>query len=237
MKPRWSVFLAVFFIIVIFIGLIVLVIYKNERSISSFANNLDTKYKTVIIDAGHGGIDGGAVAKDGTLEKDINLALSKKLETAMKLMGYNVVMTRTKDELIFDAGTCNTIRQKKVSDIHNRTNLINSTPDSIVVSIHQNKFSSAKYSGTQVFYSPNNEDSEPLAQSIQLAVRELLQPENKREIKKTGTNIYMLYYAKVPAVMVECGFLSNIEECNKLKSYDYQKQMMFCIMCGILNYI
>ncbi len=237
MKPRWSVFLAVFFIIVIFIGLIVLVIYKNERSISSFANNLDTKYKTVIIDAGHGGIDGGAVAKDGTLEKDINLALSKKLETAMKLMGYNVVMTRAKDELIFDAGTCNTIRQKKVSDIHNRTNLINSTPDSIVVSIHQNKFSSAKYSGTQVFYSPNNEDSEPLAQSIQLAVRELLQPENKREIKKTGTNIYMLYYAKVPAVMVECGFLSNIEECNKLKSYDYQKQMMFCIMCGILNYI
>lgn len=237
MKPKWSVFLAVFFIMVIFVGLIVLVIYKNERSISSFANNLDTKYKTVIIDAGHGGIDGGAVAKDGTLEKDINLALSKKLEISMKLMGYNVVMTRTKDELIFDAGNCNTIRQKKVSDIHNRANLINSTPDSIVISIHQNKFSSAKYSGTQVFYSPNNEDSEPLAQSIQLAVRELLQPENKREIKKTGTNIYMLYYAKVPAVMVECGFLSNVEECNKLKSYDYQKQVMFCIMCGILNYI
>lgn len=237
MKSRWSMFLAVFFIIVIFAGLIILVVYKNEKSISSFANNLDTKYKTVIIDAGHGGIDGGAVAQDGTLEKDINLSISKKLETAMKLMGYNVVMTRTKDELIFDENACNTIRQKKVSDIHNRTNLINSTPDSILISIHQNKFTSAKYSGTQVFYSPNNEDSEPLAQSIQLMVRELLQPNNKREIKKTGTNIYMLYYAKVPAVMVECGFLSNVEECNKLKSYDYQKQIMFCIMCGILNYI
>ncbi len=231
-----GVFSCIFFII-IFISLIVLVIYKNEKSISSFANNLDTKYKTVIIDAGHGGEDGGAIAQDGTLEKDINLSISKKLETALKVMGYNVIMTRSKDELIYDADVSKTMRQKKVSDIHNRTDLINSTPNSVLISIHQNKFSQSQYSGTQVFYSSNNEDSKPLAQSIQLSVRKLLQQENKREIKKTGTNIYMLYYANVPAVMVECGFLSNYEECNKLKTDKYQKQMVFCIMYGILNYI
>jgi len=237
LKIKWSVIIAVLFIIVIFIGLVFLVIYKNEKSISSTANTLDTKYKTVIIDAGHGGGDGGAVAKDGTLEKDINLSISQKLETALKIMGYNVIMTRTKDELIYDADVSKTTRQKKVSDIHNRTDLVNSTPNAVLISIHQNKFPATQYSGTQVFYSPNCEESKPLAQSIQFAVRDLLQPYNKREIKKSGTSIYMLYYVKSPAVMVECGFLSNYEECEKLKSKDYQKQMVFCIMCGILNYL
>lgn len=237
MKIKWSVLIAVLFAIIIFIGLVFIVIDNNEKSISSSANTLDTKYQTVIIDAGHGGGDGGAVAEDGTLEKDINLSISKKLETALKLMGYNVIMTRTTDKLIYDADVSKTIRQKKVSDIHNRTDLVNSTPDSILISIHQNKFPETQYSGTQVFYSSNCEESKPIAQSIQYAVRDLLQPQNKREIKKSGTNIYMLYYSKAPAVMVECGFLSNYEECEKLKSKDYQKQMVFCIMCGILNYL
>lgn len=229
--------IAALFAIIIFVGLVFAVIDKNEKSISSSVNTLDTKYQTVIIDAGHGGGDGGAVARDGTLEKDINLSISTRLETALKLMGYNVIMTRTTDKLIYDADISKTIRQKKVSDIRNRTDLVNSTPNSILISIHQNKFPQTQYSGTQVFYSSNCEESKPIAQSIQFAVRDLLQPQNKREIKKSGTNIYMLYYSKAPAVMVECGFLSNYEECEKLKSKDYQKQMVFCIMCGILNYL
>lgn len=237
MKIKWSVLIAVLFAIIIFIGLVFAVIDKNEKSISSSGNTLDTKYQTIIIDAGHGGGDGGAVAKDGTLEKDINLSISINLETALKVMGYNVIMTRTTDNLIYDADVSKTIRQKKVSDIRNRTDLVNSTPNSILISIHQNKFPKTQYSGTQVFYSSNCEESKPIAQSIQFAVRDLIQPQNKREIKKSGTNIYMLYYSKAPAVMVECGFLSNYEECEKLKSNDYQKQMVFCIMCGILNYL
>lgn len=236
MRNKWIVLLAVLFLLVLFIVLLFWAKYENENSIFSSINGGNEKHRTVIIDAGHGGEDGGAVARDGTVEKGINLSISKKLETSLRIMGYNVIMTRTKDKLIYDVSECRGIRQKKVSDIHNRSDLANSTPNSILISIHQNEYSAESACGTQTFYAPNCDQSKVLAQSIQSAVRELLQPNNNRTIKKSGTNIYMLYYAKNPAVMVECGFLSNYEECHKLKSKDYQNKIVFCIMCGILNY-
>ena len=190
----------------------------------------------IIVDAGHGGEDGGAVAKDGTVEKNINLSISLKLEGLLRLYGYNVIMTRTDDKLIYDANA-QTIREKKISDIRNRMKIINDNPKSILISIHQNHFTEPKYHGTQVFYSKNNFESKTLAQCIQNCVTANIQKENMREVKKTGTEIYLLYHAKNPAVMVECGFLSNYNELEKLKQENYQMEMAFSIFSGIINYI
>ena len=193
------------------------------------------KTKTVIIDPGHGGIDGGTSAADGTLEKDLNLKIALKLNDMLKSMGINTVLTRTEDISIHNE-SAKTIRQKKVSDIKNRLNIMNNTDDAIFVSIHQNHFSDSKHSGTQVFYSKNNPCSRVLADSIRLPVISYLQPDNTREIKPSGTDIYLLYHAQIPAVMVECGFLSNKPEAEKLKDEEYQRKIAFLIALGIVDY-
>ena len=121
--------------------------------------------------------------------------------------------------------------------MNNRLKIFNADSNAIVVSIHQNKFDKEKYHGTQVFYSPNNPDSEKLAENIRLSVTGMLQNDNTRENKKADKNIFLLYHCTQPSVLVECGFLSNNEELEKLKSDAYQKQMAFAIYCGILEYI
>lgn len=191
--------------------------------------------QTIILDPGHGGFDGGAVAADGTVEKDINLAISLKLEQMLSFIGFDVVMTRETDTAIND-DNCTTTRQKKVSDIHNRLNMVENTPGAVLLSIHQNEFSASKYSGTQVFFGPNNEESNRFAGCIQSVVVSLLQPENTRQIKKSTDSIYILYHAEAPAVLVECGFLSNPEEAALLKTDEYQSKMAFAIMCGTVEF-
>ena len=165
--------------------------------------------KTVIIDPGHGGEDGGAVGIDGTVEKDINLSLSHKLRQQLGGMGFTVIMSRIDDRALYGELQGN-MRSKKVADIHNRFKLIEDNPRAIFLSIHQNKFTAERYSGAQVFYSVSDYRSRLLAESIQNAVATLVQPENKREIKPAGTNLYILHNAKTVAVMVECGFLSAL---------------------------
>jgi len=199
------------------------------------ANNIEKQKNTIIIDPGHGGVDGGAVGYNDIVEKDINLSISLKLRTLFEASGFNVVMTREDDRSIHDKDS-KTIREKKVSDIHNRSKLLEKYPDAIFLSIHQNMYTESKYSGTQVFYSKNNEDSKILASLIQSNVKELLQPENERVIKPAGKDLYILYHAKIPAVMVECGFLSNPDEAKKLNSSEYQYKMAFAIYCGTLDY-
>lgn len=189
----------------------------------------------IIIDSGHGGEDGGAVSETGILEKDINLSISLCTEKLFAFFGFDTLMTRYKDEMIYSDG-CESIREKKVSDIHNRMKLIEENPNSLFLSIHQNHYEVEKYNGAQVFYSKNNEKSPLLAQSIQDTVRKDLQNDNDRKIKQTGTEIYLLYHAEVPCVMVECGFLSNRAEAEKLNNSDYQKQMAFDIFKGTYNY-
>ncbi len=188
----------------------------------------------VVIDAGHGGEDGGASA-NGMLEKDINLSIALKLRDMLKASGYTTVMTREDDISIYDS-SASTVHEKKVSDMRNRKDIINSNSNNILISIHQNKFEQSKYSGTQIFYSKNNGKSVKLAENIQRSVTGLLQPENKRELKSADSSIYLLNTAEVPAVIVECGFLSNAEEAEKLGSEEYQKQMAFAILCGFLDY-
>ena len=203
---------------------------------STAVNTQSRQTPTIIIDAGHGGEDGGAVAIDGTMEKTINLSIAKQLRLLCQSAGMHTVMTRNQDVSIHDEN-CSTIKARKTSDMNNRLKIFNADSNAIVVSIHQNKFEKEKYFGTQVFFSPNNPKSEFLAENIRLSVTGMLQKNNTRENKKADKNIFLLYHCKQPSVLVECGFLSNSEELAKLKSDDYQKQMAFSIYCGILAYI
>ena len=188
----------------------------------------------IVIDAGHGGEDSAAV-DNGLFEKDINLRIALKLRDMLTVCGYEVRMTRETDISVYDK-TAGTTREKKVSDLKNRTAMINSDPGQILVSIHQNKFEQPQYYGTQIFYAAQVPQSEKLAGAVRQSVTGLLQPENKRELKPADQNIYILNHAEVPAVIVECGFLSNAEEAAKLSDDSYQQQMAFAIGCGVMSY-
>jgi N-acetylmuramoyl-L-alanine amidase len=148
--------------------------YGNNLLFENTSNGND---KTVIINPGHGAPDGGAVGVDGVIKKDINLAISLKLKNLFQVAGYTVIMTREDDNVIYDDGS-KTIRKKKVSDLHNRLEIVDSHPDAVFISIHQNIYKSSKDSGSVVFYSPNNERSKELAQFIQTGVTNMLQPQN-----------------------------------------------------------
>ena len=191
---------------------------------------------SVIIDAGHGGFDGGACAADGTNEKDINLSISLELKTELSKRGINVIMIREEDCSVEDAGLT-TIRERKISDLHNRLNVMANTDNCVYVSIHQNFFQDTRCKGMQVFYSPEfSENSSLLAQYIQNSVTQTLQSDNTRLIKPCGTSVYIIYNAVKPAVLVECGFLSNPEEAELLKTDEYQLELAKLIADGIVNY-
>lgn len=192
--------------------------------------------QTVIIDAGHGGDDGGAIGIDGTVEKDINLDIALKLEKLLKFYGFDVIMTRTEDIMTCDDGL-DSLRKRKVSDIHNRFDVLEKNPDAVFISIHQNKFEDNSQHGTQVFYSGNNDESKLLAESIQNSIVSVLQPDNSRVVKKSGSGIYLLYHAKLPAVLVECGFISNPAEVKKLNDEKYRMKVAILIADGLIKYL
>ncbi len=189
----------------------------------------------IVIDAGHGGEDGGAEV-DGVLEKDINLSIAGKLFEILRLCGCRVTEIRDEDISVYDSDA-QTLREKKVSDLKRRAEIANESDNNILVSIHQNKFDNSAYSGAQLFYSSNHDDSRVLAESIRGAITSLLQKDNTRELKPAGSDIYLLDHAEVPAVIVECGFLSNQEERSKLMDDDYQSEMAYAVAMGVLEYI
>lgn len=200
------------------------------------ASSMPITQKTVIVDAGHGGDDGGAIGIDGTVEKDINLDIALKLEKILKFYGFNVIMTRTQDVMTCDDGL-DSLRKRKISDIHNRFELMRKNPDAIFISVHQNKFEDSSQHGTQVFYSGNDERSKELAEAIQTSITLTLQRKNDRVVKKSGSGIYLLYHAKIPAVLVECGFISNSDEVKKLKDESYRMKLAILIADGLLKYL
>lgn len=188
----------------------------------------------IILDAGHGGEDCGAIGVNGIYEKDINLQIATFIGEELSARGYVVLQTRTEDKLLYtEAENIKGIR--KISDLKNRVKIFNSYENAVVVSIHMNSFSASKYSGLQVYYSPC-EGSSRLATEIKESVRETLQPDNKRNVK-LGDGIYVLKHSENPSVLVECGFLSNPEECERLSKKEYQKSLSFSIVCGIINYV
>ena len=190
----------------------------------------------VILDAGHGGFDGGAVAQDGTIEKDINLSITLTLKELLIKSGYDVIMTREEDTST-ESDRGEKIPSRKKSDLKNRLQIMNDNPSAVFVSVHLNKFTTSAARGSQVFYSGNNDNSKVLGDRIQASIISLLQPDNYRVNKKATSSTYILYNATVPAVLVECGFLSNAEELKRLKDEEYQRQLAFCIYCGINDYL
>ena len=190
----------------------------------------------IILDAGHGGIDSGCVSVNGAEEKDINLNILLRLREMLRVTGFQVEVTRDTDKSIHDTGVTGLGNQKK-SDMSNRLNIINSFDNAVFVSIHQNQFTDSKYSGAQMFYPLESADSERLAAIMQSNFVSFLQPENQREIKPVGTEIYLLHFAECPAVMAECGFLSNEEEAAKLETEEYQAQVAFTIYKSICDYV
>ena len=191
--------------------------------------------KTVIIDAGHGGEDCGAIGKNGSYEKDLNLQVAYTLGEMLTEKGYAVIYTRTEDKLLYtDEENIKGIR--KISDLKNRCKIAKEYPDSVFISIHMNSFTDPKYSGLHVYYSQNNDSSKELASMVQSNVIRTLQKDNNRTIKP-GKSIYVLENIENTAILIECGFLSNPEECEKLSQKEYQKELCFSIMCAMIEYI
>ena len=198
-------------------------------------NTLPDTTPTVIIDAGHGGFDGGATAVDGTVEKDINLQIALKTARLLRFNGFDVIMTRSEDTGTEEDESV-AIAKRKKSDLTNRLQIMKDNPDAVFVSIHLNKFTTSAANGAQVFYTKNRKEALCLAQSLQKSIKTLLQPQNDRVVKQGTNSTFLLKNAVVPTVIVECGFLSNKAELEKLKSEDYQSQMAFAVVCGITDY-
>ena len=212
-------------------------VVTQELGEQLIADSVDTlPYdKIIILDAGHGGEDSGAVGVNGALEKDINLQLALEIGRLLEERGYIVVYTRTDDRLLYTEEQ-NVKGIRKINDLKNRCKVAERYPDSVFVSIHTNSFGSSKYSGLQVYYSEKNDSSRILADAIQNKVKADLQKDNNR-VTKAGGGIYLLENMTNTAVLIECGFLTNKEECEKLSEKEYQKELSFSIVCGIIEYI
>ena len=186
---------------------------------------------TLVIDAGHGGVDGGATSCTGILESRFNLEICLKLEDLFHLLGYKTKMIRKTDISVYTSG--DTIAAKKVSDLRQRVKMVMETEDPVLISIHQNMFSDGRYSGAQVFYNLQGED---LARCLQSSLVKSLNPDSKR-ISKPADGVYLMQHIDCPAVLVECGFLSNPEEEAKLRDETYQKKLCCVIGCTTAEFL
>lgn len=192
--------------------------------------------KTVILDAGHGGEDGGASSADGLLEKDLNLALTLEMRDILVANGVNVILTRDTDTLLYDRNV-DFHGRKKMLDMAARLKIAENTTEPVFVSLHMNTYPHPSCRGVQVWYSENNDASFELAKTIHATTQELLQPENDRPVKRSGSSIYLLHHLECPAVLVECGFLSSPEEAALLGSESYRQQLALTLCMGILRTI
>ena len=190
----------------------------------------------ILIDAGHGEPDGGAVSADGIKESDLNLQIANKLKYELALKGYQVIMTREDENNISGLNDDSTIRSIKSKDINNRVNLANSSNAEFMISIHMNKYEDPKYYGWQTFYSKNSEKGKKLAECIQAGIKESTGLENKREALKIE-GIKIIDKTTIPVVIVECGFLSNTDECTKLQDENYQMKLVNGIVLGIETFL
>ena len=208
---------------------------RNSEDVSASAKSDNV---TIVIDAGHGGEDPGSVAPDGTLEKDLNLEIANLVKALCILNGSQVKMTRTEDTLLYDYydDLENYTGKKKIYDLKNRLKIAEEHENALYIGIHMNKFSQAKYSGTQIYYSKNNPQSYVVASSMAKSIKEYLQPSNNRQIKGADSSIYILNNIENPAILVECGFLSNENELNLLKSEEYRAKLALIIFSSICDY-
>lgn len=206
---------------------------KLSKEITAETVALPVTNKVMVIDAGHGTPDEGAESNNGVTEAQINLKIALKLQNLLEQSGAKVVLTRSDENAIYDLDT-KTLREKKVSDIHNRVKIGSESSADIFVSIHLNKIPQSQYWGWQCFYN-QNEKSKVLAESLQNNLNEAIQKENKRVAMKLDT-IYIMKNVEIPISVVECGFLSNAEEEKILQEDDYQNRLAWGIYNGIIDY-
>ena len=196
--------------------------------------SLPVSGKTIVIDAGHGKPDEGAESSRGTTEAETNLKIALKLQNLLEQSGCSVVLTRSDENAIYDIDS-KTLRQKIISDFHNRVKIGNESSADIFVSIHLNKIPQQQYDGWQTFYNAQNADGQKLAVSIQKSLNDAIQKENNR-VAKSIDNIYIVKHVEIPTTIVECGFLSNPEEEKLLLEDEYQNRLAWGIYNGIIDY-
>ena len=189
--------------------------------------------RCIILDAGHGFPDGGAISCTGVAESEINLNITKKLDAVLRLMGYNTKMLRSTNDSIYTQG--HTIAQKKISDLKERVRIINETPDALLISIHQNTFSDSRYCGAQVFYA-ETKYSNVLANQLQENLVSLLNPGSNRKCK-LSKGVYLMEHIECTGVLIECGFISNPEEEAKLQNEEYQKRLSMIIASAVSTFM
>ena len=208
--------------------------YGTEQVLSeqALAGLKQPKQPVVVVDAGHGGNDPGKVAVNGSLEKDINLAIAKRLAWYLEQADVTVIMTRDSDSGLYSP----TDSRKKTSDMQRRCQIMNESKADLAVSIHQNSYHDEEISGGQVFYYADSAPGKRLAERIQKRFDSVLGAENRRQ-PKANESYYLLLHAECPAVIVECGFLSNWREASLLGDEEYQDRMAYTIHMGILEYL
>ena len=204
----------------------------GNRAVTVFSET-ESSRSTIVIDAGHGGVDGGAISCSGVYESHINLQIAQKVNDMLHLLGFDTVMIRDTDRSVYTEG--NTIAAKKVSDIRERVRIANTTPRALYISIHQNHFSDSRYWGNQVFYNKNIE-SKILAASMQESLHKNLTPDNKRTCKQSK-GVYLMEHINCPGILIECGFLSNPAEEQKLRNNEYQTQLSAIIATTMAQYL
>lgn len=220
------------FIMAILLLLFVYIFSGRMPALGTSTDSKEEKPKTVVIDPGHGGIDGGAISVLGDEEQGINLDISLKLRDKLKDKGVSVVMTRETDIGLYGEADSN----KKVADMKARCSLINEVNPDLMVSVHQNNYSSEGVKGAQVFYYSHSVEGEKAAVILQNHLREGLDKNNERKAKKND-NYYILINVKCPAVIAECGFLSNYSEAELLKTDEYQEKVAQALCDGICEYL
>ncbi len=205
---------------------------KEIKTIETVALPVDSK--VIIIDAGHGAPDEGAESSNGITEAESNLKIALKLQNLLEQSGATVILTRSDENAIYDIDST-TLKEKKISDIHNRVKIGNESSADIFVSIHLNKIPQEQYWGWQTFYKQESEEGQKLATSIQNSLNESIQKDNKRVPMKID-NVYIIKHVEIPTTIVECGFLSNPEEEQLLLTDDYQNKLAWGIYTGIMDY-
>ena len=211
--------------------LFVLGIMAGSNAVTTMVEGADIQRSVVfVIDAGHGGEDGGAVSCTGAKESDINLQIAIRLNDLLRLMGFDTVMIRTTDTAVHTGGS--SIAQRKTSDLKNRVRMVNQVPGAVLLSIHQNYFTQSKYSGAQMFYNCHPV-SQNMATQLQQAFVSTLNPGSNRK-EKPVSGIYLLENIDAPGVLIECGFLSNPAEEAKLRDPTYQMKIC-CVIAATLS--
>ena len=217
----------------VFLSILVFTLVNDRKELVPTVS-LPISGKTIVIDAGHGKPDEGAQSSTGTTEAATNLKIALKLQNLLEQSGTTVILTRSDENAIYDIDA-KTLKQKKISDIHNRVKIGNESSADLFVSIHLNKIPQQQYDGWQTFYKQGSEEGKKLAVSIQNNLNEALQKENNR-VAKTIDNIYIIKHVEIPITIVECGFLSNPTEEKKLLEDEYQNRLAWGIYNGIIDY-